>query len=78
MPNGSLPFPDVCDWCGDAGDLEPAPDGGGEMLCERCAATFPVACEPVTREWHDMAERSHSVGCAACNAGACPHGSEVR
>lgn len=27
---------------------------------------------PVSREWHEMAQRTHSVGCAACNAGVCP------
>ena len=33
---------------------------------------------PVSREWHDMAERTHSVGCAACNAGECPSRDEGR
>lgn len=39
-----MTFPDVCDWCGDVGELQCAPDGGGERLCSRCVATFPVAC----------------------------------
>lgn len=72
--NGCLPFPNTCDWCGDAGELQRAPDGGEERLCGRCAATFPVACPWTDPDECAMAHERSVAGVADVIPSCAVHG----